>query len=158
MGQYLNGNACVRVREKLIRSDCLHSLVQAPTWSRAWRLLRILSSWVLKISQDGNWTSFPGPSSNFTQCSGWFCLQLEFLCCSLGVLPLMLSLCSSGKALPLSVLPFPSSKEFNKTNLLGCLLVCFPLSASLVSVFSEWLTAEPCLCIWALSKKDLVSV
>lgn len=66
--------------------------------------------------------------------------------------------CSPGEGLPLSVLPFPSSRELNKTNLLGCLLVCFPLGASLVSVFCEWLTAEPCLCIWALSKKDLVSI
>lgn len=60
----------MRVTEKVIRSDCLHSLVQAPTWSRAWSLHRVLSSWVLKTSQDGNWTSFPGLSSNFTQCSG----------------------------------------------------------------------------------------
>lgn len=66
--------------------------------------------------------------------------------------------CSSEEGLPLPVLPFPSSKELNKTNLLGRLLVCFPLSASLVSVLCEWLTAEPCLCIWVLSKKDLVSI
>lgn len=124
---------CARITEKLIRRDLLWSLVQAPTWSRAWSLLRVLSSWVLKVSQDGNWTSFPGPISHSAQ---------GMIFSSVGI-PLLQA--GSAACHPVTVLsclclwclPFPSSKEFNKTNLLGCLLVCFPLSASLVSVFCE---------------------
>lgn len=140
MGQYCNSlrKMCIRITEKLIRTGLSWSLLQAPAWSRA--NLKVCGgcsgpcvSWVLKVSQGGNWTSFPGPSSNFMWCSGE-----DFLLHSTGISLLqpggvvshpvtVVSWEESGSVYTAYLFHRPNHRQYNKTNLLEvvCLFVFF---------------------------------
>lgn len=114
MGQYCNSlrKMCIRITEKLIRTGLSWSLVQAPAWSRAnFKVCGgcsgpcVVEFWKSPKVEIEHPFQVPLPISCGAQGRIFSYIQLEFPFCSLGVLSLILSLCSPEKSLALSTLP-----------------------------------------------------
>lgn len=156
MGQYCNSlrQTCIRITEKLIRRDFSWLLVQALAWGRAnFKACSgcsgpcLIEFWKSPRMEIEHPFQVPLPISCNAQGRIFSYVQLEFPFCSLGVSPLILSLCFSEKGLALSTPPtfsiIPTTVSTVRQislSLFACLFSS--LSASLVlSVFCEWLTA-----------------